>query len=178
MSPGEVDDVLTPESRFRAIYDATAEDLLRFLLRRTPTPEDAADCLADAFLIAWDKRDALPSAPEDARPWLFGVARNVLRRSQKRDGRASTARAELARELEGTQRQFPADDPVTAALERLSPVDREIIEMLAWDQLPPREIAAILQLSPNVVRIRAHRARLKLRTELQAQNPRKTASDI
>ena len=59
------------------------------------------------------------------------------------------------------------DDPGMAALKLLSPIDREIIEMLAWDQLTPREVALILQLSPNVVRIRAHRARLKLREHLQ-----------
>jgi RNA polymerase sigma-70 factor (ECF subfamily) len=104
------------------------------------------------------------------------VARNVLRRSQKRESRASTAKAELARELNGAQRQIPEDDPVSAALQRLPPIDREIIEMLAWDQLAPREVAAILELSPNVVRIRAHRARLKLREELKPQSPARHAN--
>jgi RNA polymerase sigma-70 factor, ECF subfamily len=159
------------EAGFSALYDATAADLLAFLLRRTQTPEDAADCLAETFLVAWDKRDRLPSELGQARPWLFGVARNVLRRSQKRDSRASTAKAELARELDGAQRQIPDDDPVSAALQQLPPIDREIIEMLAWDRLAPREVAAILELSPNVVRIRAHRARLKLREELRPQSP-------
>jgi RNA polymerase sigma-70 factor (ECF subfamily) len=155
-------------SGFSALYDATAADLLKYLLRRTPTPEDAADCLAETFLVVWDKRDRLPHELDQARPWLFGVARNILRRDWKRDSRASTAKAELARELHGTQRQIPADDSTGAALQQLSPIDREIIEMLAWDQLAPREVAAILELSPNVVRIRAHRARLKLREELKA----------
>ena len=156
-----------PDAGFSALYQETATDLLKFLLRRTPTPEDAADCLADTFLIAWNKRSEVPSQPEQARPWLFGVARNVLKRDRKRDGRASAARADLARDLGGAQRRIPEDDLVGAALQHLSPVDREIIEMLVWDQLAPREIAAILELSPNVVRIRAHRARLKLREELQ-----------
>jgi RNA polymerase sigma-70 factor (ECF subfamily) len=167
----EAEDPLVSESGFSALYDATAADLLAFLLRRTQTAEDAADCLAETFLVAWDKRDRLPSELEQARPWLFGVARNVLRRSQKRDSRASTAKAELAREISGAQRQIPEDDPVRAALQRLPPIDREIIEMLAWDQLAPREVAAILELSPNAVRIRAHRARLKLREELKSQSP-------
>jgi DNA-directed RNA polymerase specialized sigma24 family protein len=38
-------------------------------------------------------------------------------------------------------------------------------------RLSPREVAAILGLSPNVVRIRAHRARLKLREELRSESP-------
>jgi DNA-directed RNA polymerase specialized sigma24 family protein len=41
--------------------------------------------------------------------------------------------------------------------------------MLSWDQLAPREVAAILELSANVVRIRAHRARIKLREALTTQ---------
>ena len=153
---------------FSALYHATAADLLKFLVRRTRSPEDATDCLAETFLIAWNKRDELPNQLEQARPWLFGVARNVLKRSRKHDHRAQSATAELARELQGTHCEPPEDDPVSAALARLSPVDREIIEMLAWDQLAPREIADILDLSPNVVRIRAHRARLKLRDELKS----------
>lgn len=157
-----------PASGFSALYDATATDLLAFLLRRTRTPEDAADCLAETFLVAWDKRDKLPSQLEQARPWLFGVARNMLKRDWRRDSRANIAKAELARELKDTQRQIPDDDPVTATLQKLAPIDREIIEMLVWDQLAPREVAAILELSPNVVRVRAHRARLKLREELKA----------
>lgn len=167
----EAEDPSVSESGFSALYDAAAADLLAFLLRRTQTPEDAADCLAETFLIAWDKRDTLPSQPDQARPWLFGVARNVLRRSHRRDSRASTAKAELARELYGAQRQIPQGDPVGAALQRLPPIDREIIEMLAWDQLTPREVAAILELSPNTVRVRAHRARLKLREALKSQSP-------
>jgi RNA polymerase sigma-70 factor (ECF subfamily) len=157
----------SPDAGFSALYEATAADLLKFLLRRTPTPEDAADCLAEAFLIAWNKRHELPSQSEQARPWLFGVARNVLKRDRRRDVRVSAASAELARELGGAQRQIPEHDLVAAALQQLSPVDREIIEMLVWDELAPREVAAILELSPNVVRIRAHRARIKLREELK-----------
>jgi RNA polymerase sigma factor (sigma-70 family) len=155
-----------PESGFSALYDATAADLLKFLLRRAQTPEDAADCLAETFMIAWNKRNHLPSRIDEARPWLFGVARNVLRRERTRDNRASATKTELARELEGVQRQIAEGDPVSTALQQLSPLDREIIEMLAWDQLAPRDIAAILGLSPNVVRIRAHRARRKLRDQL------------
>jgi DNA-directed RNA polymerase specialized sigma24 family protein len=95
----EAEDPWWSEAGFAALYDATAADLLAFLLRRARAPEDAADFLAETFLVAWDKRDRLPSDLEQARRRLFGVARNVLRRSQKRDSRASTARAELAREL-------------------------------------------------------------------------------
>jgi RNA polymerase sigma factor (sigma-70 family) len=124
----------------------------------------------------WRKRDEVPSDRGQERAWVFGVARNVLRRVHERDQRRSAAIDALAAELRDTRTATPSDDPGTAALALLSPVDREIIEMLAWDQLSPREVAKILELSPNVVRIRAHRARLKLREHLQtsAEGARRT----
>ena len=156
---------------FNALYDDNARDLLGYLLRRTPNAEDAADCLGETFMIAWDKRNTLPSRAEQVRPWLFGLARNVVKRGRERQSRAGTATAELERELHGKQRPVSDDDPVGEALRQLSPMDREIIEMLAWDQLAPREVATILGLSPNAVRVRAHRARLKLREQLRDHRP-------
>lgn len=152
---------------FTTLYDHSARDLLAYLVRRTQSPEEAADCLAETFLVAWRKRDEIPPDPAEARPWLFGVARNMLRRTRELDHKRSRTVDALAAELHQARRPVPTDDPATVALSRLSPIDREIIEMIAWDQLSPREVAAILNLSPNVVRIRAHRARLKLREQLQ-----------
>ena len=156
---------------FRALYNQTAVDLLNFLRRRTPTPEHAADCLADTFLIAWSKRDQIPTEPADARPWLFGVARNVLKRDRALDHKASATVEALALHLQDRPASVPANDVLTLALGQLAPIDREIIEMLAWDHLAPREVAAILGFSPNAVRIRAHRARIKLREQLRVAEP-------
>jgi RNA polymerase sigma-70 factor (ECF subfamily) len=156
--------------RFNALYDHNAQDILTYLLRRTATPEDAADCLAETFLIAWDKREQIPA---DARPWLFGVARNVLRRGHERDDRAQAAAAGLARDLRDAgveSTPAPTAEPVIASLEHLSVIDREIVTLMAWDSLTPREVAKVLRLSPNVVRVRAHRARMKLRRQLGAEN--------
>jgi RNA polymerase sigma-70 factor, ECF subfamily len=155
---------------FSALYRAASADVLAFLLRRCPTPEDAADCLAETFLIAWQKRAQLPSG-RDARAWLFGVARNTMKRSHERTGRAAGAVQALAGELAtvgavqpGPESRGP--DPVLAALEDLTPVDQEIITLISWEGLTPREIGAVLGISPNLVRVRAHRARAKLRSVL------------
>lgn len=156
---------------FTALYDRNAHDLLAYLVRRAPSSEEAADCLAETFLIAWRKHDEIPSNDEQARPWLFGIARNVLRRQLELGHKRTRIADALAAEMRDARKTLPADDPGTVALGQLSPIDREIIEMLAWDQLAPREIAAILDLSPNVVRIRAHRARLKLREHLREAAP-------
>ncbi|MGO9793232.1 MAG: RNA polymerase sigma factor [Solirubrobacteraceae bacterium] len=156
--------------RFNALYYQNAKDILTYLLRRAATPEDAADCLAETFLIAWNKQDQIPA---DARPWLFGVARKVLRRGHERDDRAQAAAAALARNLRDAGVEStppPTAEPVIASLENLSVIDREIVTLIAWDSLTPREVAKVLGLSPNVVRVRAHRARTKLRRQLSVEN--------
>lgn len=155
---------------FSELYRRTHVDVLAFLLRRCPSPEDAADCLAETYLVAWRKRDQMP-AGAGTRPWLFGVARNVMRRDKELHHRTAAAASALAAEIERTEAVSPAPDltqpdVVTAAIRDLPPLEQEIITMLIWDELTPREVAAVLGLSPNLVRVRAHRARAKLRAAL------------
>jgi RNA polymerase sigma-70 factor (ECF subfamily) len=95
------------EERFLAVYGKSARDLLAYFIRRTQTPEEAADCLAETFLVVWRKRDEIPSDPGQERPWVFGVARNVLRRVHERDRRRSDAVDALAAELRDTRAATP-----------------------------------------------------------------------
>lgn len=153
---------------FTRLYEHTSSDLLAFLMRRCSTPEDAVDSLAETYRIAWEKRDKIPDGAQ-TEPWLFGVARNVMRRDHTRYEHQATASRELATALRAAQQTQPASHtPVAAALAELSPLDQEIVTMLAWDGLAPREVAAVLGLSPNVVRVRAHRARQQLRSNVAA----------
>ena len=166
-------------ARFAALYTETNADVLAFLLRRCSTPEDAADCLAETYLVAWEKRKQVPAGAE-ARLWLFGVARNVMRRGHERHRRLAVAAQSLAQELQAAPSARPAlahdqSELITAALAALSAVDQEIITMISWDGLTPREIGQVLGVSANIVRVRAHRARAKLRSLLSGdasvQNP-------
>ena len=106
----------------------------------------------------------------EARPWLFGVARNVMRRGRERSGRAAAATQALAHELESVRAASSApaggdQHLVAAALAALPAIDREIITMISWDR-HPRQVATLLGISPNLVRVRAHRARTRLRSIL------------
>ena len=156
--PSEDDD-----ERFSSLYDQTSQDLLAFLLRRCPTAEDAVDCLAETYRIAWEKRSHVP-AGDETRPWLFGVARNLARSEHRSDQRAAAAVQELTLAAERSRATTTSEDSaVTAAMSELSPLDQEIVTMISWDGLTPREVASVLGLSPNAVRVRAHRARNRLR---------------
>ena len=90
----------TDAQEFEALVRGTTRDLLAYFLRRVQVREDAADLLARVYLVAWDRRSAVPEPPAD-RLWLFGVARNVLldhRRESVRAHAAATAlRAEIRR---------------------------------------------------------------------------------
>ncbi|MGI9157668.1 MAG: RNA polymerase sigma factor [Marmoricola sp.] len=157
--------------RFRRLYAAHFQQVLGYALRRVTAPEDAADVVAETFLVAWRRCDQVPQGDE-ARLWLYGVARRVLanhRRGADRKGRlGERLRAELAQQ--GVVRD-PADEVVATravrvAMERLGELDREVIRLTVWEQLEPREIAVALGLSPQVVRTRLSRARSRLRQQL------------
>ncbi len=157
-------------SGFSYLYRETSEALFAFLLRRCLTASDAADCMAETYRIAWEKRDRMPTGDE-ARPWLFGVARNVARRERTRGERAEAVSRELGLVAESAEMVTGSEDgAAAAALSELSPLDQEIITMLSWDGLAPREVASILGLSPNAVRVRAYKARTRLRALLAASN--------
>lgn len=167
------DDSPAGRAQFEALYAAEGRRVLAYALRRTAQPADAADVLAEVFLVAWRRLDDVPAGAE-ARLWLYGVARGVManhRRSLRR-------RERLGRRLAGTLTEHlvpdPAeltelgggDDAVRAALARLTPTDREVIQLSIWEGLSAPEVATVLGVPPATVRTRLHRARRRLRSLL------------
>ncbi len=159
-----------PRDAFAELFRSTRSDLLRYLLRRTTDAEEAADLLAETYATAWRKLEAIP-AGDQARLWLFGVARNLLLRSARRQRVADALVDRLAGELRAAGPPAPSDDRalrLRTALAELTERDREILTLSAWEGLAPREIAKVMRTSPNAVRIRLHRARKQLGSRLSA----------
>lgn len=167
--------------RFRTIYTSQYDDLWRYCLRRTRSPQDAEDVLGDVFAVAWKRIDDIPDA-DGARPWLFTVAHNHLRnawRTRER-GRALDDRLRndsiewvgaVSSESSGSA------DSVLEALGRLSDADSEILRLAVWDEVSHREIALILECTENAVGIRLHRARSRLAAQLVQQSGSPEPSD-
>lgn len=160
---------------FRRLFDAHARSILAYALRRTEDPGDAADVVAETFVVAWRRMDVVP-AGEEARPWLFGVARRVLA-NQRRGARRRTALANRLRDVlskrvtEDHSSRIARTDLVRRALGRLSEDDREVLHLTAWEGLTPTEIARVLSAPPSTIRGRLQRARDRLRqvlSDLQA----------
>ena len=126
--------------------------------------------LAETYLIAWRKLDAIPTG-ERARLWLFGVARNLLLKGASRRRSRQTLVERLAGELRSAHPPHnPVDDErasaLRAALAALPERDREIVMLTAWEGLTPKQIAAVVGTPVNVVRVRLHRARTRLKRDL------------
>lgn len=153
----------SPEERFAALFDTTHQALLAYAVRRVAHPADAADIVAETYLVAWRRLDDVP-ADDQARPWLFGVARRVLANYYRGERR----RHALADKLRDNLCEIAPPPPdadlgdVAIALERLGEDDRELLRLVAWEDLARDEIAVALGVSRSTVRVRLHRARQRL----------------
>ncbi|MFI6799968.1 RNA polymerase sigma factor [Streptosporangium canum] len=149
-------------ARFEAVYRETYDQIAAYAARRCDSPQDAADVVAETFTVAWRRVGELPPGQE-ARLWLYGVARKVLA-----DHRRSAVRQRLRSvELDAEMADLYGDSPdsgvglsvIAAVFRSLSDDDRELLSLVAWEGLGREEIATMLGLSRNAVRIRLYRAR-------------------
>jgi RNA polymerase sigma-70 factor (ECF subfamily) len=163
------------QATFEQLFRNTRTDLLAYVLRRSRSAEDAADVLAETYLIAWQKLEKVPKG-DRARLWLFGVARNLLLKGAGRHRSGDALVERLANELRSAE---PVHSPVEderrealcAVLAALPVTDREILTMTAWEGLTPKQIAKVMGTSANVVRVRLHRARARLKRQLELDQP-------
>ena len=139
-------------------------DILKYFVRRSVDSDEAADALAETFLVAWRRIDVVPDGLE-GRLWLFGVARNVLSKQFKKRQITTAINQRLATELRFALSNSKSDweeSIVRRALAQLSRSDREIVELSAWEELSPAEISSVLGISANAARVRLHRARQRV----------------
>lgn len=155
-------------AEFEALFLGTRAPLLGYLTRRA-SPDDAADLLADVYLVAWRRRADLPQ-DDERRLWLFGVARRLLAEHHRLVGRRWDAEREagvLAQDRTGDDAR---GDAVRSALRSLGDLDRELVTLTAWEGLTPAEAARVVGITGGTARVRLHRARARL-----ARHPRMRA---
>jgi RNA polymerase sigma-70 factor (ECF subfamily) len=162
-----------PAGRFRRLFTVHERELLAYALRRVDRAEDAADVVAETFLVAWRRLDAVP-AGDEARLWLYGVARRQLANQRRGHLRRSRLADRLRDELPSVLESAPGPEDhrvaaVRAAMARLDEEDREILRLSSWEGLSPSEIGAVMGVAGVTVRSRLHRARKRLRFEIVRQ---------
>jgi RNA polymerase sigma-70 factor (ECF subfamily) len=171
------DSVRVPE-RFGPLFDRHAPAVHHYLARRIGDAAD--DLLAETFLIAFRRRAEYRPLHLEVRPWLFGIATNLLHRFVRQEARRYRALARMPADRAGPGLADEAADRVdaqalrralAAALAALKPGDRDVLLLVAWAQLSYLEIAAALGIPVGTVRSRLHRARHLTRTALDLPGP-------
>jgi RNA polymerase sigma factor (sigma-70 family) len=172
--------------RFAALFDKHAPHIHRYLARRADR-QVADDLVAETFLTAFAKRDRYDLRRADARPWLYGIATNLINQHHREEARQYRIRQAAAFEPEvpGHADRVAAD--VTAqsmrallgeALATLPSADRDVLLLIAWEQLTYQEVSQALAIPVGTVRSRLHRARMKVRQVLADTNAAATHREL
>jgi len=177
---------LSDPRAFAGIFDRHAGVVFRFLVRRVGR-DTADDLLGETFKIAFQRRASFARDRTSARPWLYGIANNLVAKHRRSEARRLNAIARLDADA---ATDSPAD-AVVAHLDaaRLWPVvagviaalpdgERDTLLLFAWEELTYEEIAVALRTPVGTVRSRLNRARRRLRelVALSGKQPDDTAA--
>ena len=167
-------------NHFEALYRSSYKAIFAYVARRVEgDAETVADLVAEVFVVALRKQEAIPPPPEDGL-WLYGVARRVVLDHHQRHKRRARLRSRLQAQAAVSETDPGHDDlsrlRVQAAIQQLKPADREVLQLVAWDGLSHAEAARVLGCSPNAVALRVHKAKARLRDILSPRSEPASAS--
>src|SRR5215470_11164065 len=156
---------------FGIIFDRHGSTLLRFLTRRVD-PAEAEDLLGEVFRIAFERRSTFERDRDSARPWLYGIAANLVAKHHRSESRRLRAMARVsARRVlpdDPAERAVAAADAgvlwarVVDAIGTLPEAERQVLLLYAWEELSYEEIASVLGVPVGTVRSRLNRGRARL----------------
>ena len=155
---------------FAVVFDRHYDAVHRYLARRVG-PDLADDLAAETFTEAFEARLRFDTTRPNARPWLFGIATNLLRHHHRSEARRLRAYARLDRpasddapsEIETRLDAERAGPAIAEVVGRLSADERNVLLLFAWADLRYEEIAVALRIPIGTVRSRLNRARGRLR---------------
>jgi RNA polymerase sigma factor (sigma-70 family) len=169
---------LEAPASFGDLFDRHATTMFRYFVRRVG-PDEADSLLGELFRIAFEKRAGFDTERAGARPWLYGIASNLLARHRQGEARRLDATARLVNTSITAPDLYSEVDArldaprlwaeVAAAIATLPQGERDTLLLFAWEGMPYDEIAAALDVPVGTVRSRLNRARGRLR-ELIGEN--------
>lgn len=164
---------------FAAVFDRHFVTIHRYLSRRVG-PDVADDLAGEVFRVAFERRDAFDPHHPSARPWLYGIATNLVHRERRSEHRRLGALRRLAARAavpsaddvfdlaDGRLDAETAAATTAGALARLPDADRDALVLFAVEGLSYGQVAAALGVPTGTVRSRISRARRRLRELLDA----------
>jgi RNA polymerase sigma-70 factor (ECF subfamily) len=172
---------------FEAFYRQFVEAIQGFVARRVGDRERAADLTAEIFLAAIGAAHRYRPERGSPKAWLYGIAQNVVAIDRRRAGREQAREERLrgsalldegdAAEIDARIDAASVQRDLYEAMERLSEPERAVLELVAVDELSLAEAAAAAGVRPVTARVRLHRARRKLRAELEAAATRSNVNE-
>jgi RNA polymerase sigma factor (sigma-70 family) len=160
---------------FAVVFDRHYDSIASFLRRRLDSAL-ADELAAETFFRAFDGRGRYDTARPDARPWLFGIAANLVSRHRRAEARRLRAFARVVERpshdagLDAINARLDAiavSAALAAGLASLRVSERDVLLLHAWAELTYQQIAEALQIPVGTVRSRLHRARCALRATLE-----------
>ncbi|GAA4362396.1 RNA polymerase sigma factor [Actinomadura sp. NPDC048032] len=168
----------TEPERFAGLFRRHAPEIMRYAARRLGR-DAAEDVVAETFLVAFDRRRRYDAARPDARPWLYGIATNLIRRHRRAEVRALRALARNGLDpvtepftdaVEDRVQAGARSRAVAAAIAGLPAAQREVLLLVTWAGLTYDEVAEALAVPAGTVRSRMNRIRRKLREALAEED--------
>lgn len=165
---------------FAVVFDRHFVTIHRYLARRVGAGAD--DLAGEVFRVAFERRASFDASFDSARPWLYGIATNLVRRDRRREERRLRAMQRVAARTRSYEDGFDLVDErvdadaampsVARAVAQLPDADRDALVLFAVEGLSYDEVAAALDIPVGTVRSRISRARLRLRELLGGSGQR------
>jgi RNA polymerase sigma-70 factor, ECF subfamily len=156
------------------LYRRAYRPLFGYARRRLPSDGHAEEAVSETFARAYDAIGRYRPRGAGFDAWLFGIMRNVVLESYRVLGRVVVGARDGEDAGPEPLEKVLADEEVAAvrtAFERLSPEDREILELRVVAGLDSREVAGVLGKRPGAVRMAQSRALSRLRAILDGKAP-------
>jgi RNA polymerase sigma-70 factor (ECF subfamily) len=171
---GVIERSLREPEAFAAIFDRYYAEIHGYVARRLGQGA-ADDTASETFLVAFARRERYDLAREGARPWLYGIASNLVARHHRAEQRRYRALARAGVDEVSDGQGDRADNRLdaqarrghlAAALAEISDADRDVLLLVAWADLTSEEAGQALGIPAGTARSRLHRARRQLRAAL------------
>lgn len=166
--------MITAPDAFTAVFDAHYTEIHRYLGRRVGLGV-AEDLAAETFLIAFRQRERFDASAGEIRPWLYGIATNLIKRHRRAELRHYRALARTGPPPDDDGHDQRVVDRLTAGatigrlatlLSKLSTGERDVVLLVAYARLSYAEVADALNVAEGTVASRLSRARTKMREAL------------
>ena len=171
----------TGVAEYTRLVNEHSRSIYRYVMRRLSDRSSCEDVVSETFLIAWRRRDQLPSRDREL-AWLYAIAFRVISNQRRSRDRRNRLTVRMALERDGNDIETNDDsleiESIMNVVKYLRSDERVLLEHVYWERLTYREIAGILGASENAVGIRINRAKRKLKLLLDENSDWVTSSRI